>query len=67
MTMPTIECTGKWLHPEQATKLVQELNHQYEARESEEEIILFKWIEWYTIILLNKSTFLFFDLSYLFN
>ena len=44
--MPTIECTGKWLHPDQAAKLVKELKNMYDTRESLDEVIVFKWIEW---------------------
>lgn len=44
--MPTIECTGKWLHQDQAAKLIKELKNLYDTRESEEEVIIFKWIEW---------------------
>jgi uncharacterized protein (UPF0248 family) len=45
-TMPSIECTGKWLHQDQAAKLIKELKNLYDTRESEDEIIIFKWIEW---------------------
>eukprot|EP00029_Vermamoeba_vermiformis_P007662 TRINITY_DN3377_c0_g1_i2.p1 TRINITY_DN3377_c0_g1~~TRINITY_DN3377_c0_g1_i2.p1 ORF type:complete len:203 (+),score=34.46 TRINITY_DN3377_c0_g1_i2:343-951(+) len=44
--MPTIECTGKWLLQDQAAKLVRELKNLYDTRESEDEVIIFKWIEW---------------------